>query len=85
MYRTNQFIDYFMSFHGKGGLYPIKGITPKKIKDAVCELSLSASYSHKFSGGDTFDREVVRDFILMEIGIKQRMKDRSNKLKETKK
>jgi len=64
MKHTNGFIDYLMSFYGKDGLYPIKGITRKKIMIAVCELALKPNFSHKFGGGDSYDREVVRGYIL---------------------
>lgn len=58
----NSFITYFLSFYGKDGLYPIHGLTTEMIKDAICEVALSG---HRFDfGGDSWDRESVRDHIL---------------------
>lgn len=64
--KIDKFIKYCMSFYGDGGLYPIKGIKPDMIKDAVAELALTG---HKFGGGDSFDREQVRDEILKQLGL----------------
>lgn len=67
----DKFIAYCMKFYGEGGLYPIQGIKPEMIKDAVGELALT---DHKFGGGDSFDREKVRDVILKQLGQKPRNK-----------
>lgn len=65
--RTDDFIKYMLTFYGKAGLYPIEGITPKIIKDAICEVSLRSI--HPWSGGDSFDREAIRDYILDHISM----------------
>ena len=59
----SNFISYVDSFYNaKSGLYPIKGLTLKMIVAAVYE------YYHEcddnWSGGDSLDRERVRDIIL---------------------
>ena len=67
--RTDNFIAYMLTYYGKAGLYPIEGITPKIIKDAICEISLRSI--HPWAGGDSFDREAIRDYILANIGVKK--------------
>lgn len=64
--KTKEFIDYCMQFYGKNGLYPIKGITAKMIKDAICELALTG---HPFCNGDSRDREEVRNVITKQLGL----------------
>jgi len=62
----SNFISYVDSFYNvKSGLYPIKGLTLKMIVAAVYE------YYHEcddkwstWGGGDSLDRERVRDIIL---------------------
>ena len=56
-----KFINYCMTVYGPKGEFPIKGITPQLISDAVGELAMS---DHNFGGGDSVDREKVRDYIL---------------------
>jgi len=65
----DKFVAYCMGFYGKDGIYPIKGIKPEMIRDAVGELALT---DHNFGGGDTMDREKVRDVILKELGLNKR-------------
>jgi len=67
--RTDNFIAYMLTYYGKAGLYPIEGITPKIIKDAICEISLRSI--HPWSGGDSFDREAIRDYILANTEVKK--------------
>ena len=63
----SNFISYVDSFYNaKSGLYPIKGLTLKMIIIAVnkymnsCEENLWKTWG----GGDSLDRERVRDIIL---------------------
>jgi len=66
------FISYVDSFYNvKSGLYPIKGLTLKMIVAAVYE------YYHEcddkwstWGGGDSLDRERVRDIILDDNNLK---------------
>jgi len=56
------FIDYVLSFYGKGGLYPIESLTVEEIKKAV---KIRKKIKPKFEfAGDSIDREMVRDIIL---------------------
>lgn len=56
--KHKSFIDYFWSFYGPNGLYPIEGLTVKQIKLGI-ELR-GANFT-----GDTLDREAIRDIILV--------------------
>ena len=72
MNNLNQFVDYVWSFYGnEDPLYPIKGLTKedifaafkvyrRRIQDA--EKDINPYYT--WGGGDTLDRERVRDIIL---------------------
>ena len=64
-----EFIDYVWSFYNtEDGLYPIKGITKKKILEAswlylqMCYYKSQPEYL--WGDGDSLDREHVRDIIL---------------------
>ena len=64
-----EFIEYVWSFYNtEDGLYPIKGITKKKILEAswlylqMCYYKSQPEYS--WGDGDSLDRERVRDIIL---------------------
>jgi hypothetical protein len=54
--RKKSFIDYVMQFYGRGGLYPIAGITKIKVSQACKELKLRHY--------DSVDRELIRDYLL---------------------
>ena len=77
MSSLNEFIDYVWSFYGEHSetLYPIKGLTKKDILDAfkVYRKRIQAAESnngrwfnesYSWGGGDSLDRERVRDIIL---------------------
>ncbi len=57
----NQFIDYVYSFYGKGGLY-YKDFTKDEIKSATQKYL--ENKSNNWGGGDSLDRERVRDIVL---------------------
>lgn len=56
-----EFIDYVLSFYGKGGLYDI-GATEEEVKTAL-NIRLKIRQDIEFDG-DSYDREIVRDIIL---------------------
>ena len=65
----HEFIEYVWSFYNtEDGLYPIKGITKKKILEAswlylqMCYYKSQPEYS--WGDGDSLDREHVRDIII---------------------
>lgn len=61
------FIDYVDSFYNeKSGLYPIKGLTKKMILDATQKYINSLNEKYTWGGGDSIDRERVRDIILVD-------------------
>ena len=77
MSSLNEFIDYVWSFYGEHSetIYPIKGLTKKDILDAfkVYRKRIQAAESntgrwfnvlYSWGGGDSLDRERVRDIIL---------------------
>ena len=73
MTNLQEFVDYVWSFYGEHSetLYPIKGLTKKDILDAfkVYRKRIQAAESNNndyytWGGGDSLDRERVRDIIL---------------------
>ena len=59
------FISYVDSFYNvKSGIYPIKGLTLKMIIIAVNKYMNSCDENITWGGGDSLDRERVRDIIL---------------------
>lgn len=63
-----EFRDYVFDFYGpESNLYPIEGLTLAKIEIAIVEFlkrcSDPADY-REWGGGDSVDREWVRDIIL---------------------
>ena len=58
-----QFIEYVYSFYNENdGVYVIKGLKKEMIKEAL-NIYLNDK-ACKWGGGDSFDRENVRDIIL---------------------
>lgn len=55
------FVDYVMSFYGKGGIYDM-GATEEEVKIAL-NIRMKLRQDIEFDG-DSFDREIVRDIIL---------------------
>ena len=61
----SNFISYVDSFYNaKSGIYPIKGMTLKMIINAVNKYMNSCDENITWGGGDSLDRERVRDIIL---------------------
>ena len=61
-----EFVAYIHSFYGKGGLYPLvregKYLTKKQINDTLyIGRTLMHKQRHPWGGGDTSDREFLRD------------------------
>ena len=77
MFTIDEFVDYVWSFYGEHSdtIYPIKGLTKQDILDAlnvyqkwinVAESNNGRWFnvSYSWGGGDSLDRERVRDIIL---------------------
>ena len=61
----SNFISYVDSFYNvKSGIYTIKGLTLKMIIIAVNKYMNSCDENITWGGGDSLDRERVRDIIL---------------------
>ena len=61
----SNFISYVDSFYNaKSGIYTIKGLTLKMIIIAVNKCMNSCDENITWGGGDSLDRERVRDIIL---------------------
>ena len=73
----NDFVDYVWSFYGEHSdtIYPIKGLTKQDILDALNvyqkRINVAESnngrwfnVSYSWGGGDSLDRERVRDILL---------------------
>jgi len=77
MFALNEFADYVWSFYGEHSetLYPIKGLTiedifyaigvyQERIKEAESNNGKWSNVTYQWGGGDSLDRERVRDIIL---------------------
>jgi hypothetical protein len=64
--KLREFIAYFQDFYGAKGIYPetLPNLKRVEILEGISILALS---DHEFGGGDTFDREKVRDAILLHL------------------
>lgn len=61
-----EFRDYVLSFYGYDGLYPIAGLTVEKVEVAIVDYIKMCSDPQNFfewGGGDSVDRERVRDIL----------------------
>ena len=66
----SNFISYVDSFYNvKSGIYPIKGLTLKMIIIAVNKYMNSCDENITWGGGDSLDRERVRDIILEDTNL----------------
>ena len=64
------FIAYVDSFYNeKNGIYPIKGLTNDMIFTATLKYVSSQTKDYTWGGGDSLDRERVRDIILADNGL----------------
>ena len=69
MTNFREFLDYCMSFYNPyNGLYPIDGLTREELALATLnylDLCESAGDNYpNWGGGDTLDRERVREFVI---------------------
>jgi len=59
------FYDYVMDFYGRSGLYPMtKRNRPLHKRDVMTATWKLLKSRHDWGGGDSFDREKVRDILL---------------------
>jgi hypothetical protein len=59
------FVSYVDSFYNaKSGIYPIKGMTNRMVLNATKKYIASLNDEMTWGGGDSLDRERVRDIIL---------------------
>ena len=64
------FLAYVDSFYNeKNGIYPIKGLTNDMIFTATLKYVSSQTKDYTWGGGDSLDRERVRDIILADNGL----------------
>ena len=64
------FLAYVDSFYNeKNGIYPIKGLTNDMIFTATLKYVSSQTKDYTWGGGDSLDRERVRDIILTDNGL----------------
>ena len=64
------FIAYVDSFYNeKNGIYPIKGLTNDMIINATQKYITSQTKDYTWGGGDSLDRERVRDIILADNNL----------------
>jgi len=62
------FVEYVDSFYNPvTGLYPIGGASVAVITQAIGDYIGSLSDNHSWGGGDSVDRERVRDIILAKV------------------
>ena len=66
----SEFIVYVNKFYNaKTGVYPIKGMTNTMVLDAVQKYINSLNDDITWGGGDSLDRERVRDIILADNNV----------------
>ena len=64
------FLVYVEDFYDeKKGIYPIKGLTYGMIFTATLKYVSSQTEDYTWGGGDSLDRERVRDIILTDNGL----------------
>jgi len=64
------FLVYVEEFYDeKNGIYPIKGLTYDMIFTATLKYVSSQTKDYTWGGGDSVDRERVRDIILADNGL----------------
>lgn len=61
-----EFVNYVRSFYGPGGIYSMN-VTDAMIIDATIQYLTSPDA--KWGGGDSFDREMVRDIMIERFGL----------------
>lgn len=66
--QLHKFFEYVMSFYGPGGVYEFEPpATVEEIKRAT-EIRLNHLEVFSWGGGDSVDREIVRDIMLAQRG-----------------
>ena len=64
------FVSYVDDFYNeKSGIYPIKGLTNSMIINATQKYITSQTKDYTWGGGDSLDRERVRDIILADNNL----------------
>jgi len=64
------FVSYVDSFYNaKSGIYPIKGMTNRMVLNATKKYIASLNDEMTWGGGDSLDRERVRDIILKDNSL----------------
>jgi hypothetical protein len=61
-----EFINYVRSFYGPGGIYCM-GATDEMIIDAA--IQYITTEGNTWGGGDSYDREQVRDILIKRFGL----------------
>ena len=61
------YVEWF--YNAKTGIYPIKGLTSTMVLDATQKYINSLNDDITWGGGDSLDRERVRDIILADNGL----------------
>ena len=76
MHNFNEFIDYVLSFYGAAGIYPENKRTKEQIAYATTMYLDACSYYEQcdyegmtWGGGDSLDRERVRDIMNDYYGV----------------
>ncbi len=64
---SKDFLEYFWSFYGPNGLYPIVELKEKEVLVAIADLAIGG---HNFGGGDSIDREEV----MMRVRLNRQIK-----------
>lgn len=64
--KVSEFVDYVMSFYGKGGLYEMDATRAEVLVAIIVRLEREKSLEF---AGDTIDREKVRDIIIEIRGV----------------
>jgi hypothetical protein len=67
-----RFVNYVFRFYGPGGVYPLDetGATREQVIEATNEYLQSDEGKNHFGGGDTVDRERVRDILINKFNLK---------------
>ena len=67
-----QFINYVYSFYGEDGIYPMKHKQTNKyicLSDIGHALTGYIKSTNSWGGGDSIDREILRDILINEYGF----------------
>jgi len=58
---VNVFLQYFNSYYGENGMYPMRTVSKEELIKAIYKRK--ADKPNAPFDGDTFDRELIRDLI----------------------